>query len=74
MSDTKRHLESKDPEPVAKALAGTLEPPVLNHRPRRKRQKVQGEDTEKRNSTFLRLLRPLLYQEDLQSCRIHVGP
>ncbi|KAK3825534.1 MAG: methyltransferase TRM13-domain-containing protein [Benniella sp.] len=41
MSDTKRHLESKDPESVAKALAGTLEPPVLHHRPRRKRQKVQ---------------------------------
>ncbi|KAG0002803.1 tRNA:m(4)X modification enzyme TRM13 [Entomortierella chlamydospora] len=42
MADAKRPLESKDPEPVAKALAGTLEPQVLNHRPRSKRQKVQG--------------------------------
>ncbi|KAF9988031.1 hypothetical protein BGZ65_000205 [Modicella reniformis] len=42
MSDTKRHLENKEPEPVAKALAGTLEAPVLHHRPRRKRQKVQA--------------------------------
>ncbi|KAG0302249.1 tRNA:m(4)X modification enzyme TRM13 [Dissophora globulifera] len=41
MSDTKRPL-IKDPEPVAKALAGTLEPLVLNHRPRNKRQKVHG--------------------------------
>ncbi|KAF9111180.1 tRNA:m(4)X modification enzyme TRM13 [Mortierella sp. AM989] len=42
MTDAKRSLESKDPEPVAKALAGTLEPLALNHRPRNKRQKVQG--------------------------------
>ncbi|KAG0359018.1 hypothetical protein BGZ54_010162 [Gamsiella multidivaricata] len=42
MAETKRPLESKDPEPVAQALAGTLEPPVLHHRSRNKRQKVQG--------------------------------
>ncbi|KAF9437574.1 tRNA:m(4)X modification enzyme TRM13 [Entomortierella beljakovae] len=42
MADAKRPFESKDPEPVAKALAGTLEPLALNHRPRNKRQKVQG--------------------------------
>ncbi|KAF8984654.1 hypothetical protein BGZ46_007360 [Entomortierella lignicola] len=42
MADAKRPLEAKDPEPVAKALAGTLEPLVLNQRPRNKRQKVQG--------------------------------
>ncbi|KAF9184830.1 tRNA:m(4)X modification enzyme TRM13, partial [Haplosporangium sp. Z 11] len=42
MAESKRPLDSKDPEPVAMALAGTLEPPVLNQRRRTKRQKVQG--------------------------------
>ncbi|KAF9915517.1 hypothetical protein BX616_005996 [Lobosporangium transversale] len=39
--DTKRPHENGT-DPVAKALAGTLEPPVLNHRPRNKRQKTKG--------------------------------
>ena len=41
MSETKRPLD-KDPDPIAQALAGTLDPPVLNQRRRNKRQKVQG--------------------------------
>ncbi|KAK3847147.1 MAG: methyltransferase TRM13-domain-containing protein [Linnemannia gamsii] len=42
MSDTKRPHESTQPEAIAQALAGTLEPPVLNQRRRTKRQKVQA--------------------------------
>ncbi|KAI1317187.1 hypothetical protein EDD11_008879 [Mortierella claussenii] len=42
IQETKRPHGSKDPEPVTKALAGTLEPPVLHHRPRNKRQKTQA--------------------------------
>ncbi|KAG9323910.1 hypothetical protein KVV02_006276 [Mortierella alpina] len=41
MTETKRPLD-KDPYPIAQALAGTLEPPVLNQRRRTKRQKVQA--------------------------------
>ncbi|KAF9952054.1 tRNA:m(4)X modification enzyme TRM13 [Mortierella alpina] len=41
MSETKRPLD-KDPDPIAQALAGTLDPPVLNQRRRNKRQKVQA--------------------------------
>ncbi|KAF9912831.1 hypothetical protein EC991_008697 [Linnemannia zychae] len=42
MSDTKRPHENTQTEAVAQALAGTLEPPVLNQRRRTKRQKVQA--------------------------------
>ncbi|KAF9921095.1 tRNA:m(4)X modification enzyme TRM13 [Linnemannia zychae] len=41
MSDTKRPHEATQAA-VAQALAGTLEPPVLNQRTRTKRQKVQA--------------------------------
>lgn len=41
MSDSKRPI-TKDPEPVAQALAGTLTPPVLHPRNKNKRQKIQG--------------------------------
>ncbi|KAF9330154.1 hypothetical protein BGZ91_000250 [Linnemannia elongata] len=42
MSDTKRPHENTQTDAVAQALAGTLEPPVLNQRRRTKRQKVQA--------------------------------
>lgn len=42
MADSKRPLESKDPKPIAEAMAGTLDAPVLHPRNRTKRQKVQG--------------------------------
>ena len=45
MSDTKRPHENTQTDAVAQALAGTLEPPVLNQRRRTKRQKVQGAHT-----------------------------
>ncbi|KAG0287488.1 tRNA:m(4)X modification enzyme TRM13 [Linnemannia gamsii] len=42
MSDTKRPHDNTQADAVAQALAGTLEPPVLNQRRRTKRQKVQA--------------------------------
>ncbi|KAF9580075.1 hypothetical protein BGW38_003414 [Lunasporangiospora selenospora] len=42
MAEPKRPLEDKDADPVAQALARTLEPPALHPRRRTKRQKTQA--------------------------------